>query len=105
MVHEIREESRRPAKELASFSVYRKGCSRHTWSKTSIFCISGQLAAYKAYRKYVDEQRHGVEEDVLPGLEQYTPNQIFWIAYGYSWCMKRTDNNMRRQVRLFRKMK
>jgi predicted metalloendopeptidase len=49
--------------------------------------LAGEQAAYIAYRKYITRQRNGVEEDRLPGLEQYTPNQIFWISYGYSWCM------------------
>ncbi|KIH49277.1 peptidase family M13 [Ancylostoma duodenale] len=34
----------------------------------------------------------------LPGLEQYTPNQIFWITYGYSWCMKQNDQNLVNQL-------
>ena len=39
--------------------------------------LGGQQAAYKAYRKYIEVDRNGVEEDRLPGLEQFTPNQIF----------------------------
>ncbi|KAK5978238.1 hypothetical protein GCK32_012313 [Trichostrongylus colubriformis] len=34
----------------------------------------------------------------LPGLEQFSPNQIFWITYGYSWCMKQTDANLVNQL-------
>ncbi|VDM75326.1 unnamed protein product [Strongylus vulgaris] len=37
-------------------------------------------------------------DDRLPGLEQFTPNQIFWITYGYSWCMKQSDNNLVNQL-------
>lgn len=33
-------------------------------------------------------------------MEQFTPNQIFWITYGYSWCMKQNDQNLVNQVRL-----
>ncbi|VDK49929.1 unnamed protein product [Anisakis simplex] len=60
--------------------------------------IGGQLASYKAYRHYIQVDRKGVEEDRLPGLEQFSPNQIFWITYGYSWCMKTTDKYLTRQL-------
>uniref|UniRef100_A0A914ZEY3 Peptidase M13 C-terminal domain-containing protein n=1 Tax=Panagrolaimus superbus TaxID=310955 RepID=A0A914ZEY3_9BILA len=53
--------------------------------------LGGQQAAYKAYRKYIDVDRNGVEEDRLPGLEAYTPNQIFWMTYGYS-CTAQKNN-------------
>lgn len=60
--------------------------------------LGGELAAYRAYRRYIKEQRNGVEEDLLPGLEQYTPNQIFWLTYGYSWCMKYKEETLIRQL-------
>uniref|UniRef100_A0A7E4VJT0 Peptidase_M13 domain-containing protein n=1 Tax=Panagrellus redivivus TaxID=6233 RepID=A0A7E4VJT0_PANRE len=60
--------------------------------------LGGQQAAYKAYRKYVEVDRKGVEEDRLPGLTQFTPNQIFWITYGYSWCMLQEDANLVHQL-------
>ncbi|MDG6100470.1 hypothetical protein EXU34_23865, partial [Alteromonas sp. ZYF713] len=37
--------------------------------------LGGQQAAYRSYRQYVATTRKGVEEDRLPGLENYTPNQ------------------------------
>uniref|UniRef100_A0A8R1DNL5 Uncharacterized protein n=1 Tax=Caenorhabditis japonica TaxID=281687 RepID=A0A8R1DNL5_CAEJA len=60
--------------------------------------LGGQQAAYRAYRQYVATTRKGVEEDRLPGLESYTPNQIFWITYGYSWCMKQSDTSLVNQL-------
>ena len=42
--------------------------------------LGGQQAAYKAYRAYIANDRNGIEEDRLPGLEQFSPNQIFWIT-------------------------
>ena len=60
--------------------------------------LGGQQAAYKAYRKYIDVDRNGIEEDRLPGLEQYTPNQIFWMTYGYSWCMLQQEDNLVHQL-------
>lgn len=58
--------------------------------------LGGQQAAYNAYREYIKDQGH--EELRLPGLEQFTPNQIFWITYGYSWCMKQNDQNLVNQL-------
>ncbi|CAI5455106.1 unnamed protein product [Caenorhabditis angaria] len=60
--------------------------------------LGGQQAAYRAYRQYIATQRNGMEEDRLPGMEAYTPNQIFWITYGYSWCMKQSDSNLVHQL-------
>ncbi|KAE9414141.1 hypothetical protein Angca_010236, partial [Angiostrongylus cantonensis] len=58
--------------------------------------LGGQQAAYSAYQQYIKERGHS--ELRLPGLEQFTPNQIFWITYGYSWCMKQTDSNLVNQL-------
>ncbi|VDO64692.1 unnamed protein product [Haemonchus placei] len=58
--------------------------------------LGGQQAAYNAYQQYIKELGH--EELRLPGLEQYSPNQIFWITYGYSWCMKQSDANLVNQL-------
>ncbi|GMT32535.1 hypothetical protein PFISCL1PPCAC_23832, partial [Pristionchus fissidentatus] len=58
--------------------------------------IGGQQAAYRAYNQYMADQRK--TELRLPGLEQYTPQQIFWMTYGVSWCMKITDDRLVRQL-------
>ncbi|EPB70591.1 peptidase family M13 [Ancylostoma ceylanicum] len=34
----------------------------------------------------------------LPGLERYTPNQIFWITYGFGWCRTQTEENLIKQI-------
>jgi predicted metalloendopeptidase len=60
--------------------------------------IGGQYAAYNAYRRYIRTDRNGVEEDLLPGMESYTGNQIFWITYGFSWCMKQTNDSLAHQL-------
>ncbi|KJH46539.1 peptidase family M13 [Dictyocaulus viviparus] len=58
--------------------------------------LGGQQAAYLAYTKYMKMQGH--EEKRLPALEQFTPKQIFWIAYGYSWCTSQTDSSLIKQL-------
>ncbi|CAJ0935377.1 unnamed protein product, partial [Mesorhabditis belari] len=61
--------------------------------------LGGQQAAFRAYRKYVERNLKGVEEDRLPyPMNKYTPNQIFWISYGYSWCMLQRPDNLVRQI-------
>ncbi|CAJ0919292.1 unnamed protein product, partial [Mesorhabditis belari] len=60
--------------------------------------LGGQQAAYRAYRKYVATQLNGVEEQRLPGLEEYTPNQIFWIAKGFVWCTVQSIDSLVRQM-------
>jgi predicted metalloendopeptidase len=44
----------------------------------------GIRQAYKAYRAHIG--RLGHEEKRLPGLESYSNNQIFFIAYAQTWC-------------------
>jgi membrane metallo-endopeptidase-like protein 1 len=60
-------------------------------------CINGKLTigeniadngglreSYRAYRQYIE--RLGQEEPRLPGLEQLTPDQLFFIAYANVNC-------------------
>jgi len=45
----------------------------------------GLKLAYNAYREWVKE--HGVEPR-LPGLQEYTPQQMFWLSNANVWCSK-----------------
>ncbi|VDN53874.1 unnamed protein product [Dracunculus medinensis] len=45
---------------------------------------AGFRGAYRAYRKYIS--RLGHEEKRLPGLEQYSADQMFFISYARNWC-------------------
>ncbi|GMR32607.1 hypothetical protein PMAYCL1PPCAC_02802, partial [Pristionchus mayeri] len=58
--------------------------------------IGGQQAAYRAYLSYVQER--GDPEDLLPGLEDLTPNQVFWLSYGFSWCSKKSEKSLVSQL-------
>uniref|UniRef100_A0A4D5R9R2 Membrane metallo-endopeptidase-like 1 n=1 Tax=Scolopendra viridis TaxID=118503 RepID=A0A4D5R9R2_SCOVI len=44
---------------------------------------TGLKAAFTAYKMWI--HKHG-QENRLPGLEEYTPIQIFFISYAYTWC-------------------
>lgn len=45
--------------------------------------------AYNAYKKW--SSKYGAESR-LPGLQQYTPDQMFWISAAQTWCsMDRTE--------------
>lgn len=47
--------------------------------------ISGVKAAYYAYNEW--EKKNWIEQR-LPGLNNYTPRQMFWIAYANLHCSK-----------------
>ncbi|KAK6015710.1 peptidase family M13 [Ostertagia ostertagi] len=48
--------------------------------------VSGVQATYEAYLEYM--RQRGETEKRLPGLEQYTPPQLFWMFYANHWCSK-----------------
>lgn len=45
--------------------------------------VGGVKAAYAAYQRFV---RQTEPEPVLPGLNYYTTNQLFWISAAQLWC-------------------
>ncbi|CAB3404762.1 unnamed protein product [Caenorhabditis bovis] len=55
----------------------------------------GVKEAFRAYKKYVSEQG---EEPRLPGLQQYSNDQIFFVSYAHFWCGKKKDAAAMQQV-------
>lgn len=51
---------------------------------------AGVLLLYKTYQKWVID--HGPERR-LPGLESFSPEQMFWISYAQTYC---TDGKHRK---------
>ncbi|CAF1105914.1 unnamed protein product, partial [Rotaria sordida] len=51
----------------------------------------GLKEAFLAYRNWV--RLRGSEEKKLPGLQKYSPEQLFFINFGYIWCSKMTDES------------
>jgi predicted metalloendopeptidase len=54
--------------------------------------------AYFAYQDWKKTNNNGEEESRLPGLEQYTMNQIFWMTYGYTWCTNQNTQSLVNQM-------
>ncbi|KAJ1346492.1 Neprilysin-11 [Parelaphostrongylus tenuis] len=55
----------------------------------------GVKEALRAYEKYVTQ--HG-EEPRLPGLQQYTNTQIFFLSYAHFWCGQKKEAAAMQQV-------
>ncbi|EYC34051.1 hypothetical protein Y032_0001g218 [Ancylostoma ceylanicum] len=65
-------------------------CSKgENTERQNIADIGGLLAAHKAFNRQIKKR-----ELRLPGLERFTPEQIFWITYGSSLCTLQTDLNL-----------
>jgi len=56
----------------------------------------GIKEAYRAYDSWV--RRHG-EEPRLPGLQSYTPHQMFWISAANTWCSKYRDKALEKRIK------
>nr|AAC03561.1 putative zinc metallopeptidase precursor [Haemonchus contortus] len=56
--------------------------------------IGGLQPAYQAYVKLMGDR----VEKRLPGLEQYTPKQLFWMYYAYSWCENKGQDSLITQL-------
>merc|ERR1711874_625336 len=56
----------------------------------------GIKEAYRAYDSWV--KRHG-EEPRLPGLQSYTPHQMFWISAANTWCSKYRNKALEKRIK------
>uniref|UniRef100_A0A1B6GHJ4 Peptidase M13 C-terminal domain-containing protein n=2 Tax=Cuerna arida TaxID=1464854 RepID=A0A1B6GHJ4_9HEMI len=55
----------------------------------------GLHQAFAAYRRFT--QTNGVEKR-LPGLEQFSPEQLFFIAFARNWCESSTKESLLQEV-------
>merc|ERR1740129_386284 len=55
----------------------------------------GIKEAYYAYDAWVS--RHG-EEPRLPGLQKYSPKQMFWISAANTWCSKYRNKALEKRI-------
>ncbi|XP_037550251.1 phosphate-regulating neutral endopeptidase PHEX [Nematolebias whitei] len=57
----------------------------------------GIREAFRAYRRWVDESRGGVEEPLLPGVE-LSNNQLFFLSYAHVRCNSYRPEAAREQI-------
>uniref|UniRef100_A0A8C4QXV7 Phosphate regulating endopeptidase homolog, X-linked n=1 Tax=Eptatretus burgeri TaxID=7764 RepID=A0A8C4QXV7_EPTBU len=57
----------------------------------------GLRESFRAYRRWVREERGGREEDPLPGLP-FTHNQLFFISYAHVRCSSHRRGSARYQI-------
>ena len=57
---------------------------------------AGLVVAYEAWlmRKRLDAEQ-GKEEEGLPGLEEWTDEQLFFLAFGNTWCGLVSDDGLK----------
>ncbi|XP_057395084.1 phosphate-regulating neutral endopeptidase PHEX isoform X4 [Balaenoptera acutorostrata] len=59
----------------------------------------GLRQAFRAYRKWINDQRQGVEEPLLPGIE-FTNNQLFFLSYAQVRCNSYRPEAAREQIQV-----
>lgn len=60
--------------------------------------IADNGGVHESFRAYMLSVENEGQEPRLPGLTQYTPNQMFFISYAQVWCEKATVNGLLSQV-------
>ncbi|ODN06137.1 Neprilysin-1, partial [Orchesella cincta] len=49
--------------------------------------LTGLYIVYLGYQQYLRDLRNSwKQEPKLPGLKNFSPEQLFWMKYGNSWC-------------------
>jgi len=59
--------------------------------------IGGLRLAFRAFRRHLDTQKKHGHTRKVAGL---TPHQLFFVAFGISWCQKDTPEYMKQSVRM-----
>ncbi|CAA9997945.1 unnamed protein product [Nesidiocoris tenuis] len=52
----------------------------------------------EAYRAYVKWATANGEEARLPGLQQFTPRQLFWVSAASTWCSTYRDETLKNRI-------
>ncbi|XP_032186119.1 phosphate-regulating neutral endopeptidase PHEX [Mustela erminea] len=59
----------------------------------------GLREAFRAYRQWINDQRQGVEEPLLPGIV-FTNNQLFFLSYAHVRCNSYRPEAAREQIQI-----
>uniref|UniRef100_G3QMZ2 Phosphate regulating endopeptidase homolog X-linked n=1 Tax=Gorilla gorilla gorilla TaxID=9595 RepID=G3QMZ2_GORGO len=59
----------------------------------------GLREAFRAYRKWINDRRQGLEEPLLPGIT-FTNNQLFFLSYAHVRCNSYRPEAAREQVQI-----
>uniref|UniRef100_A0A8C9EFG2 Phosphate regulating endopeptidase X-linked n=1 Tax=Phocoena sinus TaxID=42100 RepID=A0A8C9EFG2_PHOSS len=59
----------------------------------------GLRQAFRAYRKWINDKRQGVEEPLLPGVE-FTNSQLFFLSYAQVRCNSYRPEAAREQIQV-----
>uniref|UniRef100_A0ABI7VY81 Phosphate regulating endopeptidase homolog X-linked n=1 Tax=Felis catus TaxID=9685 RepID=A0ABI7VY81_FELCA len=59
----------------------------------------GLREAFRAYRKWINDKRQGLEEPLLPGIT-FTNNQLFFLSYAHVRCNSYRPEAAREQVQI-----
>jgi len=58
----------------------------------------GVRESFRAYQNYIIDKNEGKPEPKLPGLQEYTSEQLFFISFSQTWCEKMTIEKLLDQV-------
>ncbi|CAG7819681.1 unnamed protein product [Allacma fusca] len=58
--------------------------------------VGGIHMAYSAYKNWLAE--HAVEDKILPGLEEFTPHQLFFLSMAQMWCENVNASSIRKII-------
>ena len=91
---------------LADGSVVRDPLTNSTLKINGTQTLSENIAdqgglsiAYEAWKQTMDEcARTNVTQQALPGLENFTLDQVFFLAFGQTWCNNPTEEGIVSEV-------
>jgi predicted metalloendopeptidase len=60
---------------------------------------AGLRTAYKAFNKWISDEKNSKSEPNLPGLKEFSHQQLFFIAFSQLWCKRQTLESIEAQLK------